>query len=192
MCKWFESKKKIKRKTFGADSGHPPTQKNLVIFSIFWNLSFPIVGPSYASQRQSTNNQTALIPSQQTSKRHLRSSASQIFHRHSICSYFGRLWQPLNLRIWDEQARLSTSLLPSTASLHPLILLLSGFMWYPLRPNFPKEFLRRVFFSPNLIIKTICSFCSCVFLHPSLSDPSISEIQTMCSGLCMSLMRPRP
>ena len=24
--------------------------------------------------------------------------------------------------------------------------------------NFPKEFLRRVFFSPNLIIKTICSF----------------------------------
>ena len=25
-------------------------------------------------------------------------------------------------------------------------------------PNFPKEFLRRVFFPPNLIIKTICSF----------------------------------
>ena len=34
-----------------------------------------------------------------------------------------------------------------------------------LPPNFPKEFLRRVFFSPNLIIKTICSFLSSVFLH---------------------------
>ena len=39
-----------------------------------------------------------------------------------------------------------------------LIPVLSGFMWYLPPPNFPKEFLRRVFFPPNLIIKTICYF----------------------------------